>query len=141
MLSWIRKFFKRECTPKTGVHFDYCIEASNIGDILPIEILKGKYKGTIYSYNELKMSEDSLTGEAYITYNVNVIKHGDGLIAEYNKDKKFTELTRQILITVMQEANSNHEDTDNNYYDDDRESYFEEPVPKRTVHKKNPTIH
>lgn len=118
---------------------------SNYTGIMPIELLKGQYKGIIYCYGPISVGEDLGYRGAQASFSIEVINEElDPAIKEaYLNDPAFAKLTGEILLVVLGKALEKQTDkfiSENLGNEEDRENYLEEPVPQRTVRKKNPAI-
>lgn len=109
--------------------------------ILSVELLKGKYKGTIVNFTNFAVSEYNgqaqLDFETHVIYNPNLINVNS---------KKLERLTTNIVRCILQDSieKVGHEGRTNNTVelDEERElreesaAFFEEPVPDRKPRKK-----
>ena len=112
---------------------------------LKIELLKGPFKGIIYTYTTFNIDKELEDGGAQASFEIEILNEDltQKQIDEYLSDVKFAEITGQILLIIIEEAIKNMAQ---NYYRDnladeeDRESYFEEPVPRRSVRTKGSPV-
>jgi hypothetical protein len=98
-------------------------------DIMAIEILEGKYAGTKYAYNSLSIDEEGMC-----EFDVRII---DSLLPENYlvSQKEFGRICGQILVVMLEKLTSDIGEIEE--YDEFGENYIEEPLQRRTVHKKD----
>lgn len=112
---------------------------------LEIELLKGPFKGIIYTYLSFNIDEDLGDSGAQASFEIEILNEdmGEKQKQELLTNVKLAEITGQILLIVIEAALKNMTE---NYYrenladEEDRESYIEEPLPKRTVRSKGSSI-
>jgi hypothetical protein len=132
--SWSRK---RKY--KDGEYFRIAPEVDTQG-ILPVELLKGPFKGIIYSYGEISIDEDLGAKGAQASFDVDIIRGPQNLI----QDEEFSKIISQILLVILDKAVRLQAEKfyKENLADEQEigEDYSEEPVPQRTVRSKNSSI-
>ena len=113
--------------------------------ILKIELLKGKYKGILYSLGSIKIEEDLVYLGSKATFDV-VILNTD--LSEEEKQKimdraEFSKITGDIFLVIIGKAIQVQMEK---YYRENLEDeevgtdYIEEPIPRRTVRQKNSAV-
>jgi hypothetical protein len=142
MLQKIKSWFKKKPEEyKEGEYFrPVAREEPHV--YMGIELLKGKFKGIIYHYGPLTVGEEILIPETNtignrIGYQAEVLEGKD-----VTNDPEFQKIISQILkvifdMVLKQQIEKNVEE---NLNEEVGESYFEEPVPKRTVSKKGSSV-
>jgi hypothetical protein len=117
---------------KKYVKDDYFRIADEYTGLLPIEILKGPYKGTIYTVN-CEVIDDY--GKA--TFDHTIIKKIPGKHDSYHGDT-FTTMAKEIMLVCIEEAQQNyHTIRQEVLKDDDTEpDYSEEFTETRAVSTK-----
>jgi hypothetical protein len=118
--------------------------ASSEKDILQIELLKGKFKGIIYSYGPIRMNEDLGYKGMQTSFDCEVCNSdlSEKQKEEYLQDPKFCKLVGEILLVIIEKAVAAQVEKyySENLNEENREDYFEEPVPRRTVRSKDSTV-
>lgn len=113
-------------------------------DILQIELLKGKFKGIIYSYGPIRMNEDLGYMGMQASFDCEVCNSdlSEKQKEQYLQDPEFCHLVGQILLVIIEKAVAAQVEKyySENLNEENREDYFEEPVPRRTVRSKDSTI-
>jgi len=119
---------------------DYYRIATEVNSgIVPIELLKGPFKGIIYSYGQINIDEDLGHMGAKATFDVDIIKGPQNII----EDPKFSKLIGDILLVIMDLAVKAQADkfiSENLADEEIGESYIEEPIPRRTVREKDSAV-
>jgi len=117
---------------------------SNEEDILQIELLRGKFKGIIYSYGPIKMNEDLGYKGKQASFDVSIsnLDLSEKQKNDYMQNAKFCIIVGQILLVILEKALASQVEKyyRENLNEENREDYFEEPVPRRTVRSKNSTV-
>jgi len=106
--------------------------------ILKVELLAGPYKGVVYSYGPITIGDNLGYRGADASYELFINVGENNLL----NDKKFTKIVSDILLLIIDEAVKAQAEKFalENLNEEIREDYIEEPVPQRTVSKKNPTV-
>ena len=121
-------------------YFRYVVD----GEMFAIELLQGPYKGVMYTYGHINIDEDLGYKGANASFDFNVINADLTLEQryEYCNDSKLGKIVGQILLNVFEDIIKKQAETfaKENLNEEVREDYFEEPVPQRTVRKKNPSV-
>jgi len=109
--------------------------------ILSVELLKGKFKGTIVNFTNFVISDDN--GHAQLDFETNVVYNPN--LIEVNS-KKLERLTTNIVRCILQNSieRVGHEGRANNLAELDAErelreesaAFFEEPISDRKPRKK-----
>jgi len=143
-VDWLQKKH-REWKYKDGVYFKISsVEVE--GGILPIELLKGRYSGTIYSYGAVNILEDIPDddgGGAKASFDIIVEKYGKNLTENFSNDPKFIKEVGDIFLVVLEIALKTQADkyfNENLIDEENRENYTEEFIPRRTVRSKNSSV-
>jgi hypothetical protein len=117
---------------------------SNDEDILQIELRRGKFKGIIYSYGPIKMNEDLGYKGKQASFDVSIsnLDLSEKQKNDYMQNAKFCIIVGQILLVILEKALASQVEKyyRENLNEENREDYFEEPVPRRTVRSKNSTV-
>jgi len=130
--SWIR-----QRKYKKDVYYRIASETEHSG-IMPIELLKGPFKGIIYSYGTINVGEDLGIMGAQASFDIEIIKGPQNIL----ENESFAKISGQVLLTILEIAIKNQAEVflKGSLDEENREDYIEEPVPQRTVRKKNPTV-
>ncbi len=98
--------------------------------LLPVEILKGSYKGTIFVVSDIKVLDDYGKSK----FDFDILRKIPGKHDSYYGDK-FAKLVGEILLLCLTEAQANYAAVRNEVLTDDSDEsdYSEEPVEERTV--------
>jgi hypothetical protein len=112
--------------------------ADEFDGLLPIEILEGAYKGTIFTVKDLKVIDDY--GKTKFEHTI--IKKIPGTHDSYYGDN-FSKLVGEILLICVAEAQTNYHEIRKEVLDDetDRDDTVEEFVEPRVVSEKSTTLH
>jgi hypothetical protein len=124
---------------KEGEYFKVSTDNISSNGILPIELLKGPYSGTIYSYGTIGIDEDLGYRGARASFDINIIKGFQNL----TENPEFCKITGEVLLVVLEKAvhlQADKFESENLKDEEIGEDYIEEPVPQRTVRKKNSAI-
>lgn len=113
---------------------------------LKIELLKGPFKGIMYAYSNFNIDEDLGNKGAKASFEIEILNKdiSEKEMNELLSNTKLADITGQILLVILEAAIT---DMAENYYrenladEEDRESYFEEPLPRRSVRKKSSPVH
>lgn len=111
---------------------DYFRLADEIEEgMLPVQILKGPYKGTVFTITTLDIIDDRY---GKVKFNHKIIVKQPGKHDSYY-GIKFSEIVGNILVTVLAEAQNNFKSFRDEVLSDgeDRENFIEEPSEERTV--------
>jgi hypothetical protein len=105
--------------------------------LLTVEILKGSYRGTVFSVSDIKVLDDYGKSK----FDFDIVKKIPGKHDSYYGDK-FAKLVGEILLLCLTEAQKNYADLRNEVLTDDEDGtdYSEEPVEERTVSAKGSSI-
>lgn len=101
-------------------------------DLIAIEVLRGKFKGVVYSYTTCDISDDGRCN-----FDIRVIETPNIEEKILVKNRNFSKIVGQILLMILDDAISMEK---NRYESESGEDYIEEPVQSRTVHQKNSSI-
>lgn len=116
----------------------------NESQLMKIELLKGQFKGIIYSYGELNFGEDLGYRGSRASFDVEILNENltKELKDKYLSNPKFSKVVGQILLVIIEKALETQVEKyyRENLNEEDREDYFEEPVPERTVRKKGSSV-
>ncbi len=98
--------------------------------LLPVEILKGSYKGTVFAVTDIKVLDEYGRSK----FDFNIIQKIPGKHDSYYGDK-FAKLVGEILLLCIGEAQSNFTTLRQEVLTDDADEpgYLEEPTPVRTI--------
>ena len=121
-----------------GKYFRVAYETKHNG-IMPIELLKGPFQGIIYSYGSVTIGEDLGYMGSKAAFDIEIVKGPQNLI----EDVKFCKITGDILLTIIEKAvyaQADKFESENLADEEIGENYIEEPVPQRTVRKKDSAI-
>jgi len=128
---------------KEGVYFTPT-PGEDVTQLMRIELLKGSFKGIIYSYGEINFKEDLGHRGAQATFDVTILNKDltESQKENYISDPKFSKVVGQILLVIIEKALEMQVEKyySENLNEEDREDYFEEPVPERTVRKKGSSV-
>jgi hypothetical protein len=129
--SWNRKRkYKRD------VYYRIAHNANHTG-IMPIELIKGPFKGIIYSYGAINIGDDLGYVGAQASFDIDIIRGEQNLL----QDVEFSKLVGDILLVTLEEALSLQAEKMIGGLDEEiGEDYIEEPVPQRTVRKKDSAV-
>jgi len=123
---------------RQDVYFEIANDVPPNG-ILPIRLLKGPYSGIIYSYGTISIGDDLGYRGHQASFDINIIEGPQNLI----DDEKFSKIIGEILLVVLESAIKCQVDkfeSENLKDEEIGENYTEEPVPQRTVRKKNSAV-
>lgn len=111
--------------------------ADNYVGLLPIEIMEGAYKGTVFIVKDLRVVDDY----GKTKFDHEIIKKIPGTHSSYYGEQ-FSKLVGEILLICIAEAQTNYHELKNEVLKDetDGDDYIEEPVEERTVPSKGPTL-
>jgi hypothetical protein len=111
--------------------------ADEYNGLLPIEVLEGAYKGTVFTVKDIKVLDDY----GKTKFDHEIIKKIPGTHASYYGEE-FSKLVGEILFICIADAQTNFNDLKKEVLSDDTDGsvYFEEPIEERTVSKKGPTV-
>jgi hypothetical protein len=128
---------------KEGVYFTPS-PGEDTTQLMRIELLKGPFKGIIYSYGDINFLEDLGHRGSQASFDITILNND---LTEKQKDKyitdtKFCKIVGQILLVIIEKALEMQVQKyySENLNEEDREDYFEEPVPERTVRKKGSPV-
>jgi len=117
---------------------------------IAFKLLKGKYKDVIFGIGGITVGETLSDGSAKANFDMEVINQPKTLKGDLTLDDKFNKIVGDILLVVLEDAiktsgermNSLKEESNGveNEFEQNRTDYSEEPVQKRTVRKKNPSV-
>ena len=112
--------------------------------LLAIEILKGDYQGVLYTYGPISVDEELGYKGARASFDYNIINSNLSLDERHrlSNDEKLGKIVGEILLIALEKVVKHQADTfaKENLDEEVRENYFEEPVPQRTVSKKDSTV-
>jgi len=122
---------------KENKYFKILTDTDHNG-IMAIELIDGPFKGIIYSYGSINIGEDLGFLGCNATFDIDIIKGPQNI----TEDTRFCKIVGNILLVVLEEAVSNMADKyfKDNLDEENREDYFEEPLPKRTVRSKDSSV-
>lgn len=109
----------------------------NGSGMIPIRILRGPYVGCVFDFNNLNFKDDS-----NVELDINEIVVGKYATKGFSKEEKFTKIMHGIFEDVLYDAVDTYKESREKVLSDEydnREDYFEEPVPQRTVRKRSTT--
>jgi len=139
LIDKIQKWNRHRKYPKDK-YFRYVVD----GDMFAIELLKGPYKGIMYTYGHINIDEELGYKGANASFDFNVINANLSLDERYrlSNEPELGYISGQILLNVFEDIIKKQANTfaKENLDEEVREDYFEEPVPQRTVSKKNTSV-
>jgi len=111
--------------------------ADEYAGLLPIEILEGAYKGTVFTVKDVRVIDDY----GKTKFDHEIIKKIPGTHTSYYGEN-FSKLVGEILLNCIAEAMTNYNEIKKEVLSDeaDRNDYSEEPVEERTVSKKSNSV-
>lgn len=122
----------------------------NESHVAAFKLLKGKYKDVVFSIGTIKVGETLPDGSAKATFDVDVIQQPSKFKRDLTLDAAFNKITSDIVLVVLEDAIKSADERmksleqelrgADNEFDEDRTDYIEEPVQKRAVRKKNPSV-
>jgi len=128
---------------KEGVYFTPS-PGEDTTQLMRIKLLKGPFKGIIYSYGDINFLEDLGYRGSQASFDVTILNTEltEKEKEKYVTDPKFSKVVGQILLVIIEKALEMQVEKyySENLNEEDREDYFEEPVPKRTVRKKGSPV-
>lgn len=134
----------RKIKYKEGKYFRTVQTNEYTTSLLQVEFLKKPYKGINVAYGAINIVEVSDYSGAKAEFDIEITNPdmSPDLKDVYLLDKKFTRACGQILLIILEQAvKMQYENFIRENLDEEiREDYFEEPVAKRTVSKKDTTV-
>jgi hypothetical protein len=132
--KWLKS--KREAKFSRDKFFRVADEHADKG-LLPVEILQGPFKGTVFVINSINILDDY--GRAKFEHMI--IQKQPGKHDTYYGNK-FSEVVGDILLNVLSEAQGNYKSLRQEVLSDDEDGsdYIEEPVEERTVSSQGSTV-
>ena len=128
---------------KEGVYFT-CSPGEDTTQLMRIELLKGRFKGIIYSYGDINFLEDLGHRGSMASFDITILNADftEKQKEKYVTDRNFSKVVGQILLVIIEKALQMQVQKyySENLNEEDREDYFEEPVPERTVPKKGSAV-
>ena len=122
----------------------------NENHVAAFKILKGKYKDVVFSISAIKVGETLPDGSAKASFDVDIIQQPSKFKRDLTLDAAFSRITSDILLVVLEDAIKSADERmksleqelrgADDEFDEDRTDYIEEPVQKRAVRKKNPSV-
>lgn len=122
----------------------------NESHVAAFKLLKGKYKDVVFSIGAIKVGETLPDGSAKASFDVDIIQQPSKFKRDLTLDSTFSKITSDILLVVLEDAIKSADERmksleqelrgADNEFDEDRTDYIEEPVQKRAVRKKNPSV-
>lgn len=111
--------------------------ADEYSGLLPVEILEGAYKGTVFTVKDIKVLDDY----GKTKFDHEIIKKIPGTHSSYYGDQ-FSKLVGEILFVCIAEAQTNYHELKKEVLKDetDGDDYSEELIEERTVSKKGPSV-
>lgn len=105
MIDWVARV-KRARQYKVNEYFNYVLDAEiSETEVLPLVIIKGKYKGVIYVYDNFRIGDNiNPDGSAPASYDVRIIEQPKHLKDGFEQEDKFHKITGDILLAVLWEA-------------------------------------
>jgi hypothetical protein len=83
------------------------------GDTIPIELLTGPYKGVIYRYVRINVSENE-NGEATLRFQYELLEMGNHTETTLRNDRRFTEhigiILNHFILELVENDSANRED-------------------------------
>lgn len=125
-----------------GEYFEVVPDSDDPSVMMTIKLLKGPFSGIIYAYGAINIGEDLGHRGVMASFGIDIVSPKE-LEQHYLNDVAFSKLTGQILLVVLERAvESQFTKTykENISDEEDRESYFEEPVPRRTLREESPAV-
>jgi hypothetical protein len=128
---------------KEGVYFTPS-PGEDTTQLMRIELLKGPFKGIIYSYGDINFLEDLGHRGSQASFDITILNADftEKQKEKYVTDPNFSKVVGQILLVIIEKALQMQVQKyySENLNEEDREDYFEEPVPERTVPKKGSAV-
>ena len=112
----------------------------NFLGLIPIKLTSGKYSGTMYHYNPIRIGEDLGEKGAMASFSVTVIEYGN-LDENFINEEQFQKIVGDILLILMEKIAQDKINLEKvTPYEEDREDYTEEFVQRRTVRPKSSPV-
>jgi hypothetical protein len=125
---------------KENVYF----KTSIVNDRHAIELLKGPYKGIIWTFGDISIEEDLGFKGAQARYEIEILNPEltDRAKEKHMCDIEFTKLTGNILLVILEKIIAKQADNyfNENLNEEHRENYSEEPTAERTVSQESPSV-
>jgi hypothetical protein len=144
MINWLysvlERFLKRKRDKKytKNVYFRSADEYKE--GLLPIEILQGPFKGTVFTVTEFKLLDDY--GKCKIDHRILVKQPGKH---DSYYGSKFHEVVGEIVMVVLGQVSTEYKNLDNEGLldgtDEDGEHYIEESFEERTLSSKGSPVY
>ena len=111
--------------------------ADEFDGLLPIEILEGAYKGTVFTVSGIQMIDDC----GKCKFDHEVIRRPANRKPSYYGDQ-FSKLVGEILLICIADAMNNYQQVRKEVLEDEtnNDCYIEEPVEERTVPAKGTRV-
>lgn len=147
MNKWIQPYvdkvqaWNRNRIYKAHEYFTFEPTADNKGT--QIRLLKGNYKGAAFTFAFLEFKEDLGYRGAQATFDITVTDHVADIKEGLPFPEEFIKIVGQIILVVLEYAIKNDIAIPEKVgftNEEDREDYFEESVPERTVRSKDPAV-
>jgi hypothetical protein len=105
--------------------------------LMPVEILEGAYKGTVFTVKDIRILDDY----GKTKFDHSILKKIPGKHDSYYGED-FSKLVGEILLICIAEAQTNFQDVREEVLNDEADGidYSEEPVEERTISKKGPSV-
>jgi hypothetical protein len=88
-------------TPIEDVDYQLGFFSHLQGTNIMIELLTGPYKGTVYSYNWIRVTEEAALGVAKLSFHYTIIHN-----TKYQEDPKFQHYAGDILKSILSNKDS-----------------------------------
>ena len=86
--------------------YEYDDEMTVGGEYVPIDIVKGPYKGTKVLFGEVSFQEDEITDSVKVSFQYEILEKSEDLI----EDRIFTNQLGEIITDILQEELKEVED-------------------------------
>lgn len=132
--------FKRNRKYKQNRDFVIVKDHPNFLGLVPIKLTSGKYSGTMYHYNPIRVGEDLGEKGSMATFSVTVIEYHN-LPENFLAEEEFQKTVADILLILMEQIAQDKINLEKvTPYEEDREDYTEEFVQRRTVRPKSSPV-
>jgi hypothetical protein len=112
--------FKEKKWPKREIDYTFT-EVDGFEKVTCVKILKGKYEGVVYHYGKVMVDEE--TEQPTLKFDYYVQHSGSFELEKLHKDKKFSTLMGDILVSIFDENIIMKENENESFGNDNTEEF------------------
>ena len=116
--------YKKKYEDITTVKYSYVVRDNDESKFTAIRIDEGKFKDTVYLYDEVQVGEETKEGGLNLHFTVKVAKSSNENPFEFSEE--FHNVCGDILISCMEKGIRKEEEVDIIYRNNDSESFTEQ---------------